>query len=92
MVMILTQMVLFFKPPLQLTIVEQLDPFDIFVMEEPIRMLPRDPSYFCHNHFNFEISMEVSISDVSRCIDFVPENFVLKSLYKGNIDRFCASP
>ena len=35
--------------------------------------------------------MEVSVPDVPRCINYVPENFVLKSLYYGYVARFCAS-
>jgi hypothetical protein len=33
-------------------------------------------SYFCRNHFNFEVSIEVSIPDVPRCI-----NDVLSTLF-----------
>jgi len=36
--------------------------------------------------------MEVSVPDVRRRIGYVPENFISKSLYYGNIARFCASP
>ena len=46
-----------FKPALSLTIVELLDRFDIVVMEEPLLMLPSEPSNFCHNHFHFELTV-----------------------------------
>ena len=36
--------------------------------------------------------MEVSVPDVRRRIGYVPENFVLKSLYYGNIARFFVPP
>ena len=55
-------------------------------------MLPSEPSNFCRNHLHFEVSMEVGVPDVPRCIDYVPENFVLKFLYYGNFARFYASP
>ena len=55
-------------------------------------MLPKEPSNFCRNRFHFEVPMEVSVPDVPRCINYVPENFVLKSLYYGYVAGFCASP
>jgi len=55
-------------------------------------MLPSEPSNFCRNHFHFDVPMEVSVPDVPRCIDYVPEYFFLKSLYYGYVARFCASP
>ena len=65
--------------------------FDVVVMKELILTLPSEPSNFCRNHFHFEVPMEVSVPDVSRCINCVPEYFVLKSLYYSYVARFCAS-
>jgi len=55
-------------------------------------MLPSVVPNFCLNHVHFEVSMEVSVPNVPRCINYVPEDFGLKSLYYGNVARFRASP
>jgi len=55
-------------------------------------MLPSEPSNFCHNRFHFEVSMEVSVPNVPRCINDVPEYFVLESLYYSSVAWFRASP
>jgi len=55
-------------------------------------MLHSVPPNFCRNRVHFEISMEVNVPNVPRCIDCVPKYFVLKSLYYGGVARFRASP
>ena len=72
--------------------VEQLNPLDSVVMEEPSFLFPSELSNFSRKHFHFQVSTEHNVPDVPRCIDYVPENFLLKSLYDINIARFCASP
>jgi hypothetical protein len=51
-------------------------------------MLPSEPHNFCRNHVHFEVSMEVSVPNVQRCINYVPKYFVLESLYYGSVARF----
>jgi hypothetical protein len=48
---------------------------------EPLFMLPSVQSNFCGKHVGFEVSMEVSVPEIPRCINYVPEYFILKSLY-----------
>ena len=55
-------------------------------------MLPSKPYNFGRYHFHFEVCMEVSVPNVPRCINYVSDYFVLKSLYYGGVVRFCASP
>jgi len=74
------------------TIVEQLDRFDVVVMDKPHFMLPIEPPSFCRNHFHFEVSMEVSVPNVPKYINDVPEYFVLESLYYSSVARLRASP
>jgi hypothetical protein len=42
-------------------------------------MLPSVPPNFCRNHRHFEVSMDVSVPNVPRCINYIPEYFVLKA-------------
>jgi len=42
--------------------------FDVFVMKEPLFMLPSLLPNFCRNHVHFDVSMEVSVPNVPRCI------------------------
>jgi len=82
----------FFKPSHQLTVVEQLNRFDVDVVEEPFFLLLSELSSFIRNHLHLKIPMEIGVSDIPRCIKGVPMYLVLKSLNDVSVARFCASP
>ena len=56
-------------------------------------MIPSEPSNFYRNHFHFEFSMEVSVLNISGCINYVPEYFVLESseifMILSKFDHIC---
>jgi len=55
-------------------------------------MLPSVLPNFCRNHVHVEVSMEVSVPNLPRGINYVSEYFVLKSVYYGSVDPFRAPP
>jgi hypothetical protein len=79
------------QPSYYLGVVEQLDRFNVVMAQKSLFMLPSETSNFCRYYFHMEIPMEVSVPNVPRSINYVPEYFVLKSLYYGDIARFRAS-
>jgi hypothetical protein len=62
------------------------------MMEEPLFMLPSEPSYFRYYHFYPEIPMEVSVPYVPGCTNYISEHSVLQSLYYGDVARLRATP
>jgi hypothetical protein len=61
-------------------------------LDRPLLMPLSEPYNFCRNHFHAEVSMEVSIPDITRCISDIPEYFVMESLCYSNVARSRASP
>ena len=82
----------FFKPSDQFTVDKQLDRFDADVVEKPFFTLLSELSNFIRNHLHLKVSMEVSVSDTLRCINYVPKYLVLKSLNDVSVALFHASP
>ena len=93
LVMITTpaQKVFFFKLSYLFTVVEHLDRFDVDVMEKPFFLLLRELSNFIRNHLHLKVPMDVGLSDITRCINYVPKYLVLKSL-NISVALFRASP
>ena len=81
-----------FKPSHYFTAVEQLDLFDVDVMEKPFFMVLNKLSNFSRNHLHLKVPMEVGVSDISRCVNDVPMYLVLKSLHDVSVALFRASP
>jgi hypothetical protein len=59
----------FFKPSHWFTVVEQLDRFDVDVVEKPFFMLLSELSNFVRNHLHLKVPMEVGVYDTPRCIN-----------------------
>ena len=78
----------FFKPSNQFTVVEQLDRFNVDVVEKSFFMPLSEFSNFIRNHSHLKIPMEVGVSDIPRCINDVPKYLVLKSLNDVNVALF----
>jgi hypothetical protein len=72
-----TQKVFSSKPSHWFTVVEQLDRFDVDVVEKHFVMLLRKPSNFIRNHLHLKVPTEVGVSDIPRCINSVLRYFVL---------------
>ena len=70
-----------FKPSRQFAAVERLDRFDVDVVQKPFFMLLSEVSSFIRNHLHLKVLMEVSVSDIPRCNNDVPNCLVLKSLH-----------
>ena len=81
-----------FKPSHQFTVLEQLDRFDVDVMEKPFFMLRSRLSSLDRNHLHLKVSMEFGVSDIPGCINDVPKYLVLESLNYVNVALFRASP
>jgi len=82
---------IFFKPSHYFTGVEQLDHFDVDVVEKPFFILLNELSNFIRNHLHLKVPMEVGVSDIPRCINDVPKYLVLKSLNDVSVVLFRAS-
>jgi len=70
------QKVFSFKLSYQFTVVEQLDSFEVDVLENPFFMLLSELSSFIRNHFHLNVPMEVGVFDIPRCINDVPKHIV----------------
>jgi hypothetical protein len=70
----------FFKPSHQFAAVEQLDRFDVDIVEKPFFMLLSELSNFIRNHLYLKVPMEVGIYDIPRCVKDVSKYLVLKPL------------
>jgi hypothetical protein len=86
------KVVFFFKPSHQFTVIEQLDRFDVDVVQKPFLMLLSELSNFSRNHLHLNVPMEVGVSDIPSCISDVPKYLVLKSLNDVSVGLFRASP
>ena len=73
-------------------VIEQLDRFDISMVEKPFFMLLRELSNFNRNHLHLNVPMKVGVSDIPRGIDDVPNYLVLKSLNEVNVALFRVCP
>jgi len=47
---------------------------------------------FARHNVHFQVSVEVTVPNVTGCIDSVPKYFVLESLYNVYITLFGATP
>ena len=55
-------------------------------------MLLSELSNLIRNHFRLKVSIEVGVSDILRCINYVPKYLVLKSLNGVSVALFRAFP
>ena len=82
----------FFKAFALVTVVEQLNRFDVDVVEKPSFMLLSELSNFIRNHLHLKVPMEVGVSDIPRYIKYISKYLVLKSLNDVSVALFRGSP
>jgi hypothetical protein len=81
----------FFKPSHYFTVVVQLDRFDVDGVEKPLVMVLSELCSFIRNHLHLNVTKELGVSDIPRCINDVSKYLVLKLLNDVNVALFGAS-
>jgi hypothetical protein len=80
------------KPSQQFTAVEQLDSFDVDVVQNPFLMFLSELSNFTRNHLHLKVPGEVGGPDVPSCVNVVPKYVVLKSMNDVSVGLFRTTP
>jgi len=86
------QKIFFFQIFALVKFFEQLDRFEVDVVEKPLFMLLSVLSNFIRNCLHLMVAMGFGVSDIPRCINDVPKYLVLKSLNDVSVALVRAPP
>jgi hypothetical protein len=81
----------FLKTSHYFTVFDQLDRFDVDLVEKPYFKLLSKLSSFIRKHLHLKVPMEVCVSEIPMCINDLPKCLALESLNDVNVALFRAS-